>query len=123
MVEVFALGAVIALICAAVLYQSVYCALVSSFPLQFQDDLNSRYYFSEAALHPSAPFPLQANYVKSLALGCLGMLCASSAFFFGGRMDGGLLFLAGSALIAFSTAKSWRAYRQNCKRPDTLPPS
>jgi hypothetical protein len=122
MVEVFALGAAIALICAAVLNHRVYLALVGSFPLQFQHGLNSRCCFPEAALSASTPLPLQADYVKSLMLGCLGMLCASLAFLSAGRIDGGLLFLAGSVLIGFSTIRSWRTYRENCDRPGALPP-
>jgi hypothetical protein len=84
MAELFAVATVIAFVCSAVLAQSVYRALVSSFPLQFQDDLYSRYYFPEAALSPSTPLPLQADYVKSLAAGCLGMFCFSLACFSAG---------------------------------------
>jgi hypothetical protein len=98
----------------AVIYQTVYRALINSFPPQFQDPLNSRYAFPVFALSPSTPLSLQADYMKSLAGGCFAMLGFSLSCFSFQRVDGGCLALLGFFAAVVSTIKSWKAYKENC---------
>jgi hypothetical protein len=113
---VLAMACGIAFLWSAFLYQAVYYALINSFPLEFQDPLNSRYAFPEFALSPSTPLALQAKYMKSLAGGCVAMLCFSLSFFSFGQVIGGWLGLGGFLLVATSTLKSWKIYKANCNR-------
>jgi hypothetical protein len=112
-----AFACAVAAIWSAFKYQTVYYALINSFPLEFQDPLNSRSAFPEFALSPSTPLALQADYVKSLAGGCFAMLCFSLWFFSFGQVIGGWLGLGSFLLIATSTIKSWKTYKANCNRP------
>ena len=117
MTAVFAIATVAAAIWSVVKYQTTYYALINSFPLEFQDPLNSRYAFPEFVLSASTPLVLQSDYVKALAGGCFAMLCFSLSFFSFGQVIGGWLALGSSLLIATSTIKSWKAYKENCNRP------
>jgi hypothetical protein len=72
MAATFFVMAAIAGILSAVRYQIVYHSMVDSFPLQFQDDLTSRYAFPVLVLNPSTPLSLQAEgvvgFVRVLSL-------------------------------------------------------
>ena len=97
----------------------VYSSIRDSFPPQFQDDLSSRYAFGVYALEHSTPLPLQASYVKSLGGGCAGFLCVSLGFFVSGNIPSGCLSLLFFFAVAYSTMKSWKAYKENCSRAES----
>ena len=80
MAAIFFVMAAIAGILSAARYQIVYHSMVDSFPLQFQDDLTSRYAFPVLVLNPSTPLSLQADYMR--AGSCVCCLCVSLGFFF-----------------------------------------
>ena len=112
-----AIASGITLIWSAFLYQTVYYSLIESFPLEFQNSLTSRYAFPEIALSPSTPLALQANYIRSLIGFCVAALGFTlfSIFFFEQSVPR-LLTLMIFFGIAFSTFKSWKAYKANCNR-------
>jgi hypothetical protein len=89
--------------------------LIDSFPPELKDELTAKFALHTIALSPSTPLSLQAEYVKSLAAGCVAMFCFSLALFCAGKVDGWLA-LGGFVLVAFSTVKSWKTYRHNCNR-------
>ena len=117
MTAIFAIAAALAAIASVVKYQSVYYALIKSFPLEFQDDQSSRYLFPYIALRPSTPLPLQAEFMQSMASFCFAMLCFSFFLFSVGELTGGwvgfLFFLVGSGY----TLQYSKTYRENCNRP------
>jgi hypothetical protein len=112
-----AMAGAIAAIWSVFKYQTVYHALINSFPLQFQDPLNSRYAFPVIALSPSTPLSLQADFVKALAGFCFAIFCLSLCFFSFQQVTAGCLFLAVFLASVLSTVKSWIAYKANCRRP------
>lgn len=113
---VFLVLGVIAAIWSIVRYQIVYNSLIESFPTQFQDPLTSRYAFPVIVLSPSTPLPLQADYVKSLAGGCVAFLSISLSFFSFQQAIFGCLCLIGFFFNVVSTIRSWNTYRENSNR-------
>jgi hypothetical protein len=93
----------------------VYRALIDSFPPELKDDLTAKFALHVIALSPSTPLSLQAEYLKSLAAGCVAVLCFSLSLFCADKVEGWLA-LGGCLLIAISTIKSWKTYRQNRNR-------
>ena len=116
------MGAAFAVLCAiagiwsGVKMVVVYWAVYESLPPQFQDALMSRYAFSTCALNSSTPLSVQTDHLKSLVGGCFAMLFFSLSCFTFGRLDGGLLALAGFLAIVIRTIKSWKTYKENCNR-------
>jgi hypothetical protein len=111
-----AIASVLAVIWSIFKYQTVYYALINSFPLKFQDPLTSRYAFPEIALSPSTPLPLQAEYLKSLIGFCLAALGFSLfCFFIEKTIVGWILFFMFLGFAAL-TIKSGKAYKANCNR-------
>ena len=106
----------LATIWSALKYFEVQSVVSDTLPLQFRDDLNSRHAIPIYALEPSTPLGVQAEYVKSLAGGSVAMTCFALACFFAGQMPGALLASLGTIVVAITTIKSWKTYRQNCNR-------
>jgi SNF family Na+-dependent transporter len=115
MAAVFFVITAIAGISSVVRYQIVYHSLVDSFPLQFQDDLTSRYAFPVLVLSPSTPLSLQANYLRASWGSCVCCLCVSLDFFFS-QNTFGCLVLVGFFWAVFKTIKSWKTYKENSNR-------
>jgi F0F1-type ATP synthase assembly protein I len=113
---VFLVLGLIAAIWSIVRYQIVYNSLRESFPTQFQDPLTSRYAFPVIVLSHSTPLSLQADYVKSLAGGCVAFLGISLSFFSFQQTIFGCLCLIGLFLNVVSTIRSWNTYRENSNR-------
>ncbi len=95
MAAVFFVIAAIAGILSAVRYQIVHHSLVDSFPLQFQDDLTSRYAFPVLVLSPSTPLSLQADYMRASWGSCVCCLSVSLGFFFLQNIAFGCFVLVG----------------------------
>ncbi|MDH2348489.1 hypothetical protein QCM77_41455 [Bradyrhizobium sp. SSUT18] len=114
MAAVFGVLCAVAMIWAAVKYFAIRSALLDKLPLQFRDELSSRYAIPIYALEPSTPLPLQADYVTLMAVGSVAMICFALACLLAGQMAGALLAGLGSVAVIASTIKSWWTYRDNC---------
>jgi hypothetical protein len=112
---VFGVVSIIAFIWSAFRNHVVYRALIDSFPPELNDGITAKFALHVIALSPSTPLSLQAEYVKSLVAGCVAMLCFSLALFCAEKVEGWLV-LGGFLLVAISTIKAWKTYRQNCNR-------
>jgi hypothetical protein len=112
---VFGMVGAIAFVWSAVRNHLVYRALIDSFPPELKDGLTAKFALHVIALSPSTPLSLQAEYLKSLAAGCVAMLCFSLSLFCADKIEGWLA-LGGCLLIAISAIRSWKTYRQNCNR-------
>ncbi|MDH6262979.1 hypothetical protein [Bradyrhizobium sp. BR13661] len=97
-------------------YFGVQSVVSDTLPLQFRDGLNSRYAIPIYALEPSTPLAVQAEYMKSLAGGCVAVPSFALACFFAGQMQAALLGTLGATVVVISTVKSWMTYRDNCRR-------
>jgi hypothetical protein len=104
------------MIWSAVKYFEIQSVVLDTLPLHLRDGLNSRYAIPIYALEPSTPLPVQAEYMKSLAGGCVAMPCFALACFFAGQMLGALLGTLAATVVLISTVKSWMTYRENCRR-------
>ena len=113
MAAVFAVGAGIALLWSGIRYQIVYNSLIDSFPSQFQDPLTSRYAFPVLVLSPSTPLPLQAEYIKTLWVACVAVLCISLCFFSLDQLIIGCLGVVAFFASVFFAIKSWKIYKEN----------
>jgi hypothetical protein len=118
MTAVFIVMAGIATIFAGIKYEITRRALIDSLPPQFQGYSESRYAVGVYALEPSTPLPLQAEHMKSLLGGCAALLCAALGFFAAGNLPFGGLVLIGFVFAVVSTFRSWRKYRENCRRSE-----
>jgi len=116
MAAVFFVMAATAGILSAIRYQIVYHSLVDSFPLQFQDDLTSRYAFPVLVLSPSTPLSLQADYMRASWGSCVCCLCVSLGFFLSQNIAFGCFVLVGFFWAVFRTIKSWKTYKENSNR-------
>jgi hypothetical protein len=112
---VFGMVGAIAFVWSAVRNHLVYRALIDSFPPELKDGLTAKFALHVIALSPSTPLSLQAEYLKSLAAGCVAMLCFSLSLFCADKIEGWLA-LGGCLLTAISAIRSWKTYRQNCNR-------
>jgi hypothetical protein len=97
-------------------HQTAYATLISSMPPEFQRGDISRHAFGVIVLSPSTPSELQWDYVTSQAGLCFAALCFALACYFAGRTDGAVLLSLGSLVGAYSTIRSWTAYRRNRNR-------
>ena len=112
MAAVFVVGAVMAMIWSAAKYLIVYRAVVDSLPPQ----LPSRYAFPVYALSASTPLPLQAEYVKSLWGGSVGVLCVSLCFFSLLELGAGCAAFAVFCWSVVYAVKARRSYTENCSQ-------
>jgi hypothetical protein len=115
MAAVFGVVSAIAVIWAAFHNHLVHRALIDSFPAELKGDITAKFALHTIALSPSTPLPLQANYMKTMAAGCVAMFCFSMSLFCAGKVEGWLV-LGGFLLIVFSTIEAWKSYKQNCNR-------
>jgi len=99
--------------------QKIFYALLDSFPLQFRDELTSRYAFHYVALARSTPLHLQRAYVGTLIVFCLVPLGVSlSCLLLEKVIISGILFAMFIGL-ALTAGMSWRTYRSNCNRQES----
>jgi hypothetical protein len=96
-------------------YFSAFSALEDSFPPEWRDSITARFALASVALNPSTPLPIQADYVASLAGGCLAVLFITLLAFSVGETRGGWLFFAIFAVCVASTIKSAMKYFRNRK--------
>ena len=115
MAAVFGVVSIIAFIWSAFRNHVVYRALIDSFPPELKGGITAKFALHVIAISPSTPLSLQAEYMKSLVAGCVAMLCFSLALFCADKVEGWLV-LGGFLLVAISTIKSWKTYKQNCHR-------
>ena len=97
----------------------VYLKIRHTFPPQFQDDLSSKFAFGVYAVSHSTPLPLQTEYLKSKGWGCVSFLSVSLGFFIQGNIPLGCLFLLMLSVLAYSTMKDWKEYKENCRRAES----
>lgn len=116
MTTVFAFAIFAALIWSGFKYYAVYVALVDTFPPEWRDSLTARFALSQAALSPSTPLVVQADYVASEIGGCLVTFLLSLLLFSVGEARGGWLLAAIFLLIIASTIRSARKYWENRRR-------
>jgi hypothetical protein len=91
----------------------VYLKIRHTFPPQFQDDLSSKFAFGVYAVSHSTPLPLQTEYLKSKAWACVSFLSVSLGFFILGNIRFGCVCLLAFIVIAYSTMKDWKTYKEN----------
>lgn len=113
---VLLIASAVAFLWAAFRSQQIFYSLIDSLPLQFRDELNSRYALHYIALAPSTPLRVQKSYVNTLIIFCVVPLGVSlSCFLLEKTIIGGIL-LAMFFGFVFLTGMSWRTYRDNCGR-------
>lgn len=113
------LASAVAFLWAALRSQQIFYSLIDSFPVQFRDELNSRYAFHYVALAQSTPLHVQWDYIRTLIVFCFVPLGVSlSCLLFEKVIISGILF-AMFLGVAFATGMSWWTYRSNCDRRES----
>jgi hypothetical protein len=116
MTALFAIPCVALVIYSALQYRAAHNALIDSFPPEWKDSLTEKFVLGEMGLSPSTPLPIQTNYMNSIWAGAVAMLLFSLTLFSLSESFGGWLGMIFFLFGVVSAIKSWRVYKENCKR-------